>query len=157
MSGWRLSAPASWAEHLAASFRATGQGIRRCLGRAFRDLTLRRVSIHRTHCLRSRLTFVMIILFSFLMYAELCSRFLYKFSVFRCLKKPVGSPCQMRVLMLRTKSPSKCYESLERLISISHKHWTHGKINGGQKRTIPLDIRNGVIHTKNGVSYRTPP
>ena len=33
--GWRLSAPASWAELLAACFRATGQGLlRRCSGRA---------------------------------------------------------------------------------------------------------------------------
>ena len=33
---------------------------------------------------------------------------------------------------------SKCYESLERLIGISHKHWNHGKINGGQKRHYPF-------------------
>ena len=31
-----------------------------------------------------------------------------------------------------------CYESLERLIGISHKHWNHGKINGGQKRHYPF-------------------
>ena len=31
-SGWRLSAPASWAEPLAACFRATGQGLLRCSG-----------------------------------------------------------------------------------------------------------------------------
>ena len=31
-----------------------------------------------------------------------------------------------------------CYESLERLIGISHKYWNHGKINGGQKRHHPF-------------------
>ena len=31
-----------------------------------------------------------------------------------------------------------CYESLELLIGISHKHWNHGKINGGQKRHYPF-------------------
>ena len=36
---FRLSDPASWAERLAAYFRATGQGLRRCSGRAL--LTLR--------------------------------------------------------------------------------------------------------------------
>ena len=33
MSGWRLSAPASWADILVACSRATGQGLRRCAGR----------------------------------------------------------------------------------------------------------------------------
>ena len=33
-SGWRLSAPATWAELLATCFRITGQGLRRCSGRA---------------------------------------------------------------------------------------------------------------------------
>ena len=30
------------------------------------------------------------------------------------------------------------YESLERLIGISHKYWNRGKINGGQKRHHPF-------------------
>ena len=51
---------------------------------------------------------------------------------------------------------SECYEPLERFIGISHKHWNNGKIMGDKSAIIPLDIRNGVILTKNGVSYRTP-
>ena len=43
-----------------------------------------------------------------------------------------------------------CYESLERLIGISHKHWNHGKIMGDKSAIIPLDIRNGVILTLKG-------
>ena len=44
----------------------------------------------------------------------------------------------------------------KRFIGISHKHWNNGKIMGDKSAIIPLDIRNGVILTKNGVSYRTP-
>ena len=51
---------------------------------------------------------------------------------------------------------NNCYEPLERFIGISHKHWNNGKIMGDKSAIIPLDIRNGVILTKNGVSYRTP-
>ena len=36
------------------------------------------------------------------------------------------------------QSEQFCYEPLERLIGISHKHWNHGKINGGQKRHYPF-------------------
>ena len=28
-----------------------------------------------------------------------------------------------------------CYESLERIVSINHKYWNHGKDNGDQART----------------------
>ena len=38
----------------------------------------------------------------------------------------------------RDRSSAYCYESLERLNGISHKHWNHGKINGGQKRHYPF-------------------
>ena len=43
-----------------------------------------------------------------------------------------------------------CYESLERFIGISHKHWNHSKIMGDNSAIIPLDIRNGVILTSKG-------
>ena len=49
-----------------------------------------------------------------------------------------------------------CYESLERLIGISHKHWNHGKINGGQKLHYPFRHPKWRYPYLEGLSTRPP-
>ena len=50
-----------------------------------------------------------------------------------------------------------CYESLERLIGISHKYWNHGKINGGQKRHHPFRHPKWRYPYQKGLSTPDPP
>ena len=54
------------------------------------------------------------------------------------------------------KARGACYESLERLIGISHKHWNHGKINGGQKRHYPFRHPKWRYPYLEGLSTRPP-
>ena len=58
--------------------------------------------------------------------------------------------CGVKVSINQNASLFICYESLERFIGISHKHWNHGKIMGDHSAIIPLDIRNGVVLTSKG-------
>ena len=52
---------------------------------------------------------------------------------------PILQPYHSRIAhCVCQRQGGTCYESLERLIGISHKHCNHGKINGGQKRHYPF-------------------
>ena len=81
-----------------------------------------------------------ILLFLFLLFVVFCMFVFFFCSHWSLVDVPLIFFCpadhvpdwQPRVLL------GMCYESLERLIGISHKHWNHGKINGGQKRHYPF-------------------
>ena len=83
-SGWRLSAPASWAELLAACSWAWSRPSA-MFGLSPVHLALRRVWNHRTQCSRMSSTSLRSTPFSSLTYAELRSRFPSRFIVFRCV------------------------------------------------------------------------